>query len=189
MKKFSILALLFIVALSSCKKDEDEDSVTPPTPPNEEEVITTMEVRLTDPASNTVIMTFVDPDGDGGINPTITGGILSANTVYSGEIQLFNETETPAEIITTEILEEADEHQFFFDAQLGATTVAYADMDSNGNPLGQMFTLTTGDALSGTLTVTLRHEPVKEAPGVSDGDITNAGGETDIEVEFDVEIQ
>lgn len=188
MKKFSILALLFIVALSSCKKDDDEETVTP-TPPNEEEVITTMEVRLTDPASNTVIMTFVDPDGDGGINPTITGGTLAANTVYTGEIQLFNETETPAEVITTEILELAEEHQFFFDAQLGATTVAYADMDENGNPLGQMFTLTTGDALSGTLTVTLRHEPDKEAAGVSDGDITNAGGETDIEVEFDVEIQ
>ena len=189
MKKFSILALLFIVALSSCKKDDDQDTVTP-TPPNEEEVITKMEVRLSPSmGGDTVIMTFNDPDGDGGVDPTITGGILAANTDYSGDIQLYNETETPIEIVTEEILEEDDEHQFFFDVQLGATTWAYADMDDNMNPIGQMFTLTTADALSGTLKVTLRHEPEKEAEGVSDGDITNAGGETDIEVEFDVEVQ
>ena len=34
----------------------------------------------------------------------------------------------------------------------------------------------------GQFTVTLRHEPDKSAQGVSAGDITNAGGETDIEV-------
>jgi len=37
--------------------------------------------------------------------------------------------------------------------------------------------------------VTLRHQPDKGAIGVSDGDITNAGGETDIEVLFDVIIE
>ena len=42
---------------------------------------------------------------------------------------------------------------------------------------------------SGTITVTLRHEPNKDAAGVSSGDIANAGGETDIEVTFNVEIQ
>jgi len=39
------------------------------------------------------------------------------------------------------------------------------------------------------VTITLRHEPAKDATGVSDGDITNAGGETDISVNFPVEIQ
>jgi len=50
-------------------------------------------------------------------------------------------------------------------------------------------TLTTDAAGSGTITVILRHEPDKGASGVNDGDITNAGGETDIEVTFDVTVQ
>ena len=40
-----------------------------------------------------------------------------------------------------------------------------------------------------TPSLSQRHEPVKDNPGVSDGDITNAQGETDIEVQFDVDIQ
>ncbi len=47
-----------------------------------------------------------------------------------------------------------------------------------------MFTLTTGVAGTGTLTFTLRHEPTKPNTGLSD-----AGGETDITVTFDVTIQ
>ncbi len=55
-------------------------------------------------------------------------------------------------------------------------------MDGNGNPVGLTFNLTTGDATTGSVTIILRHEPMKDASGVSDGDITNAGGETDISV-------
>jgi len=75
-------------------------------------------------------------------------------------------------------------------------------MDADGNPVGLSSTLTTGAAGSGTLTVTLRHEPMKSATGVTlrhepmksatgvaDGDITNAGGETDIEIVFPVDVQ
>ena len=50
-------------------------------------------------------------------------------------------------------------------------------------------TATTGDASSGDVTVILRHEPDKEADGVSDGDVTNAGGETDVEVTFDADVE
>ena len=68
-------------------------------------------------------------------------------------------------------------------------TTAYTDMDDDGNPLGVSFTLTTGDASTGNLTIVLRHLLDKNAAGVSDGDITNAGGDTDIEVTFPVVIQ
>ncbi|MEZ7887763.1 MAG: type 1 periplasmic binding fold superfamily protein, partial [Flavobacteriales bacterium] len=61
--------------------------------------------------------------------------------------------------------------------------------DEEGNPIGLSTVLTTGEMGSGTITVTLRHEPNKDAAGVSSGDIANAGGETDIEVTFNVEIQ
>ena len=61
--------------------------------------------------------------------------------------------------------------------------------DADGNPIGLATTVTTGAASTGEFTVILRHEPMKDAQGVKDGDITNAGGETDIEVNFPVEIQ
>ncbi|MGB0425105.1 MAG: type 1 periplasmic binding fold superfamily protein, partial [Flavobacteriales bacterium] len=85
--------------------------------------------------------------------------------------------------------EEDEEHQFFFSSDLTGATTSYSDMDSNGNPVGLSSVLQTNDAETGTLTITLRHEPNKEGTGVSDGDITNAGGETDIEVTFNVDIQ
>ena len=66
---------------------------------------------------------------------------------------------------------------------------AYSDQDNDGNPLGLLFELTTGDAGNESYTITLRHEPDKTAAGVSGGDITNAGGETDIEVVFDVVVE
>ena len=66
----------------------------------------------------------------------------------------------------------------------------YIDVDGNGAPLGLAFTLTTVDAdTEGDLTIILRHEPSKSADGVAGGDITNAGGETDIAVTFPFTIE
>lgn len=181
MKTIKILALVLItgLTLASCSNDDDN-----PDPVNEEEVITTLTATLTGGGS-TVTMSFQDLDGDGPGTPTINvSGPLSANTTYSGSLDLLNETETPAESITAEIEEEDDEHQFFFSSTGSVGTFAYTDMDGDGNPVGLTFSLTTGDATTGTVTIILRHEPMKDASGVSDGDITNAGGETDISVTF-----
>lgn len=100
-----------------------------------------------------------------------------------------NESESPAEDITEEIEEEDDEHQFFFTSSVGGWSVSYDDADGEGNPVGLATKLTTTGAGSGSLTVILRHEPDKSASGVAGGSITNAGGETDIEVTFDVEVK
>jgi hypothetical protein len=62
-------------------------------------------------------------------------------------------------------------------------------MDSEGNPIGQQFGLVATDASSGELNVVLIHEPNKNAAGVPDGDITNAGGETDIDITFPITIE
>ena len=81
------------------------------------------------------------------------------------------------------------DHQFFFSAINGLDVqTVYTDMDSEGNPIGQQFELTANTS-SGGLFIVLRHEPNKNAAGVPDGDITNAGGETDIEITFPVTIE
>ena len=59
------------------------------------------------------------------------------------------------------------EHQFFFTPTNSIATFAYSDADSEGNPLGIQFTLTTTDGGAGNITITLIHEPEKTEPGVS----------------------
>lgn len=178
-----IISLLFI---TSCKKDEPEN----PTIPNEEEVITTLIYTLTPDSSGApVIFSFQDLDGDGGNAPVITEGTLSAGTTYNGSLQLLNELSNPVDDITIEIEAEAEDHQFFFPTTVSDINLSYNDLDSNGHPIGLATILATNGNNTGTLTIILRHEPNKSASGVSDGDITNAGGETDIEVTFNVEIK
>lgn len=183
LKFIFILNILFAVLfLNSCKDDDPVDE-------NDEEVITTLTYTLTPTSGDVVTLSFLDLDGDGGNAPTITGGTLQANMNYTGALDLKNEAETPAESITEEIEEEDLEHQFFFSVNGANLTVEYNDEDASGNPLGLATNLSTGDTSTGTLTVVLRHEPDKSGSGVSTGDITNAGGETDIEVTFDITIQ
>jgi hypothetical protein len=181
--KSTISILLLALLFTGCSDDDTPQII------NEEEVITTLTATLTPVGGGTTItLQTQDLDGDGPNAPVITiSGDLAANTTYNGTLDLLNETESPAESITEEIEEEDDEHQFFFQATNGIT-FTYSDMDGDGNPIGLSFTLTTASAGSAAITITLRHEPVKDAAGVSDGDITNAGGETDIAVTFNVTV-
>ena len=178
---------LFTLLFVACSSDDD----AAPEPVNEEEVITTMIVTLDGP-DQVVTLEYRDLDGpDGPDSAEISvSGALTAGVTYAGSIRLLNETENPAENITEEVEEEDDEHQFFYTPSSDLNVeVDYGNFDGNGNPLGTMFMLTTGAASSGALTFTLIHEPDKSGAGVSEGDITNAYGETDIEVSFEVEVQ
>tara|TARA_R110000850_G_scaffold277086_1_gene422532 strand:+ start:276756 stop:277322 length:567 start_codon:yes stop_codon:yes gene_type:complete len=188
MKTLKILSFLFIstLILSSCSSDDDNSE-----PILEEEVITTLNVTLTG-GSTPVTLNYRDLDPDGSTAPTITvSGALEANTLYTGSITLLNELENPVDNITEEIMEEDDEHQFFYQVGTGLniSNLTYLDFDGNANPLGLNFSFETGDASEGNFTIILRHEPNKEAAGVSDGNIANAGGETDISTTFELEIQ
>lgn len=177
------LPIFSILFFTACEKDD-------PDLPNEEELITTLVYTLTPQGGGTAVeFRFTDLDGDGGNAPVIINGNVVSNTVYNGTITLLNESESPTKNITEEVQQEAEEHQLFFAVSSANATVEYADTDADGNPIGLLSTLTTAGASSGTLTVTLRHEPNKSATGVVAGNIANAGGETDIEVTFDVTVQ
>lgn len=184
MNKFKFLSVLFFSGLlfTACSSDDDV-----PAPVNEEEVITTLIVSLTADAGGTPItLQTRDLDGDGPNPPEITvSGNLMAGTTYNGNLVLLNETVSPPENITEEVEEEGEEHQIFFTTGSGLdVTTEYSNFDGDGNPLGTEFTLTTGEAGSGTLTFTLRHEPKKPNTGLAD-----AGGETDIAVSFNVTVE
>lgn len=183
MKNLKLIALLVIPVIfsTSCSNDD--------APVNEEEVITTVTTTLVG-GGQTITLTSRDLDGDGPNAPVVTvSGNLTAGTTYTGSTTFLNELESPAEDITVEVEEEGADHQVFYQLPSTIGTVTYTDTDTNGKPIGLNFTLVAGTSGStGTLTVTLRHLPNKTASGVSGGDITNAGGNTDAAVNFSVAV-
>jgi len=178
----TLLVLFLFLGLVACDKDD-------PTIVDPVELITTLNYTLTSTTGEIVSFSFKDLDGDGGDAPVVSTGTLKQGTSYAGNIVLLDETQDPAENISEEVAEEDDEHQFFFQSTVDGLTVDYSDTDDDGNPIGLSSSLTTGDAGSGSLTIILRHQPNKSASGVSDGNITNAGGESDIEVSFDITVE
>ncbi|MEZ4755276.1 MAG: type 1 periplasmic binding fold superfamily protein [Flavobacteriales bacterium] len=182
---------LFVASLAACKKDKEDGPITTPTPVNEEELITTLILTFTDTTAptNTYELRFTDLDGESGNPPVITGDTLAAGATYQLSIRVLDESGPVADEITTEILQEDEEHQFFFLVTGADLQISYADADADGMPVGLSNTAITGAASSGSLRVTLIHQPVKAAAGVSSGLIDNAGGETDIAVDLPVVIQ
>ena len=188
MKKSVFFSMAAVAVLFSSCKDEDDN--TPP-PVNEEELITTVVLNFSPTSGGTdVEFRFTDLDGAGGNAPVIDNGVLADSSAYDVTVQFLNETESPAEDITAEVLAEAEEHQVFYLIEQGLELdFDYQDTDGDGNPVGIMTEFYTGAPGTGSLQVVLRHEPDKAAQGVAAGDIANAGGETDVEVTFEVTIQ
>lgn len=177
------ISVIIGLSILSCKKDDPDID-------EGEELITTLTYQLTPQnGGDAVVLSFQDLDGDGGNAPVVSGGTLAVNTTYTGTVKVENGSVDPVENITEEVEAEAEEHQFFYVPSNLNLTVDYTDTDADDNPIGIGTTLTTGEASTGTLKVVLRHEPNKSADGVNQGNIGNAGGETDIEVDFDIVIE
>jgi len=175
--------LVCMVALASCKKDADLVEVPPPVG-NEVELITTMTLLFSDDAgiNPDVTATFRDPDGDGGLDYDIFDTIrLMNNTTYNTSILLLNETVSPADTISNEVLDEDDEHFFCFTPSLANLFIVRTDSDGMYE-VGLQSQWTTGNAENGTTQIVLKHQP-----DVKDG--TCAPGETDIDVTFVTEVQ
>jgi len=183
-KPLFLIAITLLVAFISACRDKDIDI------PNEEELITTVDIRLIPVGGGEdAVLRFRDPDGDGGLPPQITADPLSPATTYDISITLLNEAADPVVDITPEVEAEGADHQFFFSFEGVAVAYTYADQDENGFPVGLQGRLETMGTGQGMLTLVLRHLPVKDAAGVADGDLTNAGGETDIEISLPITIQ
>ena len=181
--------IYFLLVIVSCLSsfscgDDDTDIATP------QESITTLTYTLTpNNGGDPVTFTYRDLDGDGGDEPVVLGGTLVANLSYVGRVEVLNESVLPAENITEVIDEEGDDHQLFFSYSISGLAVSYADTDDNGNRLGLVSNLRTSSAGNGTLTVTLLHDPDKFAASVANGDLTNAGGQIDIQAMFNITVQ
>lgn len=186
MKNFIQLAFIlsFSALLLSCKKNHDEA----PTPQdqNETELITTVSLLIKENGTLVNTFTFNDPDGAGGVNPTVDHITLEANKIYTCTLLVLDETKNPTDTTSLEIEEEKNVHQFFFHPSAGLNmSFAYVDYDDHDVPVGLESTITTGAAGTGTVRIVLKHQPgVKPTSGNGE----EALGETDMEVSFDVTI-
>jgi hypothetical protein len=200
-KNLQLLAILFsVITIIGCSNNDDDA----PEEENEVEVFTDVTLIFTNTANNSDVVraSAQDPDGTGIQELQILDAItLAADTEYTLTYEILNALD-PADVedIGNEILEEDNEHQFFFsftenvfanptgngNIDAAADPINYNDADENGNPVGLSSTWTTSStAASGaSFTVRLQHQPdVKTATsGSNDGD-------TDFALTFALNIQ
>lgn len=199
---FGIRTSCVVAAVSSCLllACSDDGGST-----NENEVLTTVMLNFAPSGGGAAVAAeFNDPDGDGGTAPTIDPVNLTAG-MYTLTVRFQNRLETPAEEITTEVMNESADHQLFFtgtavvgpasSTATGPLTQSYGDTDANGFPIGLSNTVVAVTG-TGTLTVTLRHMPPEEPPVkaantamlVKSGGLDAIGGSTDAQVNFMVSV-
>ncbi len=182
MRKMNLhLVALFVamVSIVSCKKDKVD--------PNESELITTVKVVLTEKVSGTqTIYEFKDLDGVGGAAPSKFDEIvLARGKVYGCNLQLLNESKTPADDITLEVFAEGTDHQIYLTPSNALAVVSDYSLDKKGLPLGITSNWTAAAAAgTGTMNVTLKHKPGVKAAGDP-----VSKGETDISIDFKLSVR
>lgn len=185
MKKiYRVFAVFMVLAVgfSSCKKSKID--------PNEVELITTVRLKFSNIVAGSavpLIYEFKDLDGDGGAAPVkFDSIILQKNIAYSCEVFVLNESVSPADDITKEIVAEANDHQFYFTPSPGSlVSISQLNTDSKQLPLGTTsFWSTTLNPSRGMVNVTLKHKP-----GVKAANDPITKGETDISIDFKLIIQ
>lgn len=186
---FAALAMGF----ASCESNDPEEE-------NDGEVITDVTLKFQElNASGGLVGSVLsfkasDPQGiEVGSSPTIQPVTLTKGKTYRMSIEVFNSIEN--EDITKEILEEADEHQFFF---LGSAVTGNILTITYDDPSGERIGLRNKVVVSSSpgtnnaqLRVVLRHDLDKNFPGASNPNFANfvqAGGETDLDITFPVVI-
>lgn len=193
---FGLTAILAVGLMSSCDDDDPEREDAP-------ELVTKVTLRFTPIGGGTAITaTATDPDGRGIQNLTTDGPItLAANTNYQLTVEMVNELLSPSHDdydVSDEVRDDGDEHMFFYAWTNGLFTdpagdgnidnradeVAYNDEDERGRPIGLRTLWTTAEASTGKFRILLKHQP-----GIKSDTSTSSMGETDLDIEFDIEIQ
>ena len=187
-KSLCITAILF---LASCD-DKDEPKAI-----NEHEEFSRVTIKVTKEDDQSFETHEFEVEGHDHDNTNNTGNSgdphddhaeieLEANTSYLFEIRFYNDEDpNNPEDVTQEIIDEADEHQIFYELTDGANITISSGpgdtMDRDSNPLNLISRWTTTDAGVADVEVYLIHEPTSKT-GTSRDDF---GGATDVEIEFE----
>ena len=187
MKLFLYTKLIFFylftaLLISSCSSDEDEVDEIPELI-NEQEVITTVVLTFdsSDNPTQTIRWAVEEDNSSKVIN-------LKANTAYQVGISFLDETDpSDVEDITEEVIEEADDHQVFYD--FSDVSISYSSgtndtIDSDGNPVYLNSLWTASSSGSGIVQAFLIHEPTSKTGTSRD----SFGGETDVAIDIPITI-
>ncbi|GGC09112.1 hypothetical protein [Dyadobacter sediminis] len=168
------LALLLFTALTFTQCKDAGENVEPD---DENELITTITLKFAEKGTTTVnTFSYKDTDGDGGNAPVQFDTILlKPNTAYTLTVEMKDESKTPAEDVTEEIQEKAEEHLLIYTpAPATLLTYTYGDKDANNFNIGLKGEALTGAAGTGKLKVQLRHQPgTKNGSAVPGSDDVN----------------
>lgn len=196
---FRLLNLLLISAAFIFTACSDDDPVKEDVP----EVVTKITLTFTPTSGSPVVVTASDPDGDGAQSLAVDGPInLDKDVSYTLSIEMINGLYNPNEEgynITEEVEEEGAEHQFYYSWSDGvfsnpagdgnidnrAHAVNYKDTDDNGLPIGLVteWKASPNSAYGKTFRVLLKHQPdIKTATSTSED------GETDVDVQFVINV-
>ncbi|MDX1939625.1 MAG: hypothetical protein SFU99_03690 [Saprospiraceae bacterium] len=182
-KHLKLQAMFFVflsafVFITGCDKDDDNG------PGNEQELITSIILTFAPTGGGIpIVVSAKDLDGDGGNPPVIQNIELKANTDYALSVSFLDESKSPVENITEEVEEENVEHLVCLVGSGAMPSPVIQDKDDNGKLLGLVSILKTGAAGNGTLKVSLKHEPDKNAANAC------STGETDAEQTFNVAVK
>lgn len=168
------IAFLLALSISACKKDDT----------TEQELITTIVVHLksTD-GSFDEEFTWDDRDGDGGNAPTIDDIVLPAGKTFNGHVHFYDRSKSPEDDITAEVEAENTAHLLVYTVSGANLNITADDTDDNGKPFRLETTWATGAASTGSVNITLRHEPDKSAAN------PDQTGDVDAEAVFVVKVQ
>ena len=191
-----LLVSVVSVFMIGCDSDDPVKEDVP-------ELITQVRLTFTPNGGGAAIVASAnDPDGQG-IQPVQVDVpiVLNASTSYALSISLINDLANPSDPeydISDEVLEEAEEHMFFFswtnnvfadpvgngNIDNRADPMNYDDDDSDGLPLGLTTSWTTAEVSSGNFRVVLKHQPDLKTAS-SDANT----GETDLDITFPITIE
>lgn len=184
LKRITNLILITIV-LTSCTNDDIPKQVI------ETEVITDVTLTFIAEDETESSYTYTDPKyrTDTYEDPII---ILNSEETYEVVTHFYNKS-NPEEVedITEEVIEDKDEHFVeyrFFNVDINLTrTDQEESIDSNGIQIGVFTEWEVGEPSQGSVQQTLIHEPETKDTTNPNGDHT--GGETDVEVVFDLIVE
>jgi len=172
--------LLFIPAIAALSLSSCSDKADDPKKNEENELITSIHVHLKKAGGTiTTMATWKDLTPDDASGRTIDTLFLEASTLYTGEIELKDESKSPSIDISAEVKTEATDHLFVYKQTPAAPvffTVVRTDKDSKNLEIGLEYTLQTmaQKGITG-LNIILRHQPGSkdgsETPGDSDVDV------------------
>lgn len=181
---FAILAIS-VAFISGCKDD-------PIAPPVEEEhapatTVTMYLIKLNENGTETTDTSKVTLRDTSVVKgkPAMEGElVIKTSASYKGTFKLYNESVTPTEDMTQEIVNERNSHMFTFTPDAGLTgkiTISDLSKDDNNLQFGMIFKVAASNAAgNGAIKVTLRH--------YDSGNKNDTQFDTDIERDFPVKI-